>query len=179
MLDQGPCTRAAFERALQHIVGRSVRTVTYYEIAYDDGEPLWNRESASFDSLDFGLDLHLDDGAIVSFTWGAEFVQYNVSVQKGPLQLRDTVRRWDAEDRWRAFGLLDRPILGASGVWVRAELASTDEYPQDVRITFDSRHVVVISAFECRGDGSAMGMMDHITVFFDEVEARRLVHGAT
>jgi len=48
------------------------------------------------------------------------------------------------------------------------------EYPQDVRLEFASGAVVVISAFESRGGELNSGLMDHITVFFDEAEARRM-----
>jgi hypothetical protein len=82
----------AFEARLKRLVGRSLRGVAYREIAYDNAEPGWRAESASFDSLDFGLELHVDDGSIISFTWGAEFVQYNVSVVDGELQLGDNAR---------------------------------------------------------------------------------------
>jgi hypothetical protein len=51
----------AFEARLKRLVGRSLRGVAYREIAYDNAEPGWRAESASFDSLDFGLELHLDD----------------------------------------------------------------------------------------------------------------------
>jgi hypothetical protein len=62
--------------------------------------------------------------------------------------------------------------------WLPSDLSAAAEYPQDVRLAFETDRVVVISAFEQRGDALAMGMMDHITVFFDEAEAKRLVHGA-
>ena len=36
--------------------------------------------SESFDSLDFGLQLTLDDDSTFSVTWGAEFTPHNVSI---------------------------------------------------------------------------------------------------
>jgi hypothetical protein len=68
-------------------------------------------------------------------------------------------------------------IAGASGMWVPSDRSAVTEYPQDVRLVFETGRVVVISAFEQRGGDLTMGMMDHITVLFDEAEATRLVHG--
>ncbi|MFH0902835.1 MAG: hypothetical protein V2A73_19575 [Pseudomonadota bacterium] len=61
--------------------------------------------------------------------------------------------------------------------WLPADSPNGSEYPQDLRLEFGSGAIVVISAFESRDGGLNMGMMDNITVFFDESEARRMVHG--
>lgn len=179
MLDRGPQTRDEFERTLQQLVGRTIQAVAYYEIPYEDGQPMWNRESDSFDSLDFGLQLILDDGSTFSVTWGTEFTQYNVSIRRDALGFVDgeSARRWDVQPRWREHRLLDTPVTSARSVWVAADSREHAEYPQDVRLKFESGAVVVVSAFECRDGELNMGMMDNITVFFDEAEANRFVHG--
>ncbi|MFH0901142.1 MAG: hypothetical protein V2A73_10990 [Pseudomonadota bacterium] len=160
---------------LQTLVGRFVEAVTYHEIAYEDGAPMWNRGSQSFDSLDFGFELRLDDGSVFSFTWGAEFTQYNVSIRQGPINFGDTARKWDATERWGP--LLGCRIVATATSWL--PIANDGEhaenmYPQDVRLVFASGRVVMISAFESRNGELNMGMTDNITVFFDESERHTL-----
>ena len=179
MNHQGPRTRVDFEKTLQQLVGRRIKTVSYFEILYGESQsqPMWNRASDSFDSLDFGLQLELDDGSIFSVTWGTEFTQHNVSIRQAPLGFVDgeTARRWDAAERWRERGLLDAPIISARTTWLPPHVPpDKGEYPQDVRLEFASGAVVVMSAFEFRDGELNIGMTDHITVFFDEAEARRM-----
>lgn len=178
MLDRGPQTRAEFERVLQQLVGRTIQAVAYFEIPYEDGQPMWNRESDSFDSLDFGLQMNLDDGSTFSVTWGTEFTQYNVSIRQSPLGFveGESARQWDVQQRWRERRLLDTPVVSARAIWIAADARDRTEYPQDLRLAFASGAVVVISAFESRDGELNMGMMDHIRVFFDEAEAQRMVH---
>jgi hypothetical protein len=85
--------------------------------------------------------------------------------------------RWDVSDRWRALGLLDEPIVSASAGWRRSSIGPAVEYPQDARVVLGAGRVVVFSAFERRRPDFSTDMTDHITVFFDESEARRLVDG--
>lgn len=179
MLDRGPGTRTDYEAMLQQLVGRSIRALSYFEIPYEVVEPMWNRDSESFDSLDFGLEMLLDDDTIFSVTWGTEFTQYNVSIRREPLQFADahSARRWEVSERWRARHLLDSKIVSARASWLAAFPPAPAEYPQDLRIECESGSVVVISAFEFRRGEISMGQMDNITVFFDEAEARRLVDG--
>lgn len=176
-MNSGPTTRAAFEQRLNRLVGRRVRAVYYFELPYPEG-PQWARESATFDSLDFGLELDLDDGCKVSITWGHEFTNYNVSILDGPLEWAEgaPVPAWDARDRWRSLGLLDAPITSAHATWMPRMRPEGGDYPQDIRLAFEGDTVVVISAFESRGADFKLPMMDHITVFFDEAEANRLLH---
>jgi hypothetical protein len=175
-----PRARADFERVLQQLVGRCIEAVSYVEIAYErDGRPMWNRDSESFDSLDFGVQMTLDDDSTFSVTWGAEFTPHNVSILRGPLEFSEgsSTRRWDVGPRWRERRLLDSPVISARATWLPADPPNGREYPQDVRLEFESGAVVVLSAFEFRAGDRNMVMMDNITVFFDEVEARRRVHG--
>lgn len=177
MVDRGPQTRAEFERTLQKLVGRTIQRVSYFEILYEDGKPRWKQESDSFDSLDFGLQMNLDDSSTFSVTWGAEFTQYNLSIHQAPLGFVDgeSARQWDAQQRWRERGLLGTPIVGARAIWRPADSPDGSDYPQDLRLELESGAVVVISAFESRGGEPNIGMTDNITVFFDEAEAQRML----
>jgi hypothetical protein len=172
MLDAGPRSRIEYEAALQTLVGRGVHAVTYFEIAYEDGEPAWSQESPHFDSLDFGMTWTLDDGAVFSFTWGSEFTQYNVSIRREALGLPGTVRKWDASERWELW--LGRPIRSASAVWEATEVREDNaHYPQHVKIEFEGAAPITVSAYEASG-GHGMGKTDHITVFFREQDVPSL-----
>ncbi len=78
----------AYQHRAQHLVGRTVVKVRYYEIDYRQQElypelvgsglreighgPEWNEPpwaASSFDSVDFGIELTLDDANVVSLTW--------------------------------------------------------------------------------------------------------------
>lgn len=163
--------RGEFEELLRTLVGRSIRSVTYYEIAYSDGTPMWSLDGDALDSLDFGLTLHLDDRRLFTFTWGTEFTQYNVSISQSSFELGRTAREWDADQRW--VHLLAVPIVAVATWWLPAETREDPiDYPQAVRLRFESGDAVTISASE-----DERGMTDHITVFFDEAEARRMGFG--
>lgn len=158
------------EEILKDLIGRSIVTAAYHEIDYGDDRPMWNRESASFDSLDFGLTLRLDDDSVFHLVWGHEYTQYDISVARGSGDRGE--RSWDATSRWAAY--IDAPIAEARIIWQHTESdEGSPEYPQSIVITFASRRSVVISAFESRGDNFKLPMMDHVTVFFDEAEAER------
>ncbi|MGB3543435.1 hypothetical protein [Rubrivirga sp.] len=165
-----------FEERVEALFGGRIARVRYHEIDYLglDGEPLavpaWNG-SPDFDSLDYGFELTMDDGRTYHVTWGAEFAQYGVTAQAKPLHDVSANRVWDvsAASRWAL--LLGKQIVAADVFWSWFELADGSqrtEYPQDIRLTFEDDSVVYVSAYEVREGGFRMGMMDHITVFFDE-----------
>lgn len=164
-MTSGPSTRAAFEELLSSLVGREIIEVTYFEIQ-DGGAPHWNQQSPSFDSLDYGLRLALDDGSPFDFTWGTEFTQYNLSLARCDWGFAG-VRALDATERWRH--LLGRPVTAATATWLPS-WNDGPEYPQDAWIDFDA-DAVVVSAFEVRNGKPIIGATDHITVFFDQDEA--------
>ena len=159
------------EEILREMLGHSIVAVTYHEIDYGDALPMWNRESPSFDSLDFGLTLRLDDDSVFHVAWGHEYAEYNISVARGLREYGD--RTWDATSRWSAR--LKQPIVEARLVWRPAELEeSSPQCPLSVVLRFQDGGAVVISAFEFRRDDNfKFAMTDHVTVFFDEAEARR------
>jgi hypothetical protein len=81
-------------------------------------------------------------------------------------------RKGDGSSRWN--GILDFPIVGVTVYWCWAGSEwDRIDYPQDLEIQFENGAVVVIAAFEYRSDGFMMGMMDHITVVFNETDMKR------
>jgi hypothetical protein len=111
-------------------------------------------------------------------SWGSEFYQYGVSLNV-PLTAADTIRVWDVSKTSRWNSLLGSRIQETRVFWswVEGRDIGRVHYPQDVRLTFDGGREVYISALEIRPDGSFMGMMEHITVFFEDSVARQFSVG--
>jgi hypothetical protein len=153
--------RRDFEAQLASLTGRSIRAVTYRDLETSAAT------SQAFDSLDFGLTLHLDDGSDFSFTWGDEMLAYGVSARRGRL---DAGRGREAGPRWQR--LLGLRIRGVSVTW---QSEGDVVYPQTVRLELESGAPVIVSAFELKGgDEAGIARTDHITVFFSDEDAARL-----
>lgn len=166
-------TRAELEIRVHQLVGLTPRRVTYFEIDYGDSRPAWSSDPR-FDSLDFGLQLVMTSGEAVNLSWGGEFYQYGVSfgVQ---LEAGGTTRAWDVSEASRWNALLGKRIEDARVFWSWVDGADIGRvhYPQDLKLTFEGGREIYISALEIRPNGFCMGMMDHITVFFEEAVARQ------
>jgi hypothetical protein len=172
-------TKSEYESQFQLLIGHRIVEVRYHEIAYTDksgtplAEPAWNKNPA-FDSLDYGLDLHFDDGSMRHVTWGAEFEHYGLSVRRTPPQYVEPIRVWTVthESRWQPS--LGQRIAAVDVYWSWVQYegdAKRVEYPQSLRMTFEGGAQVYLSALEARDDGFRMGCMDHVTIFFDGVVA--------
>ena len=115
--------READERRVEALVGRSVVRTRYFE--QDLGaprEPAWRADG--FDSLDYGVELDLDDGSTWSFIWTQAGDNEGVLAFEGQLvgaQLREdgsyVVSDVSRDSRWR--DVLERAIEAVEGVWVR------------------------------------------------------------
>lgn len=169
-------TKTEYEHEIQQLVDCRIRDVRYHEILYSDENgitldvPQWNKDEA-FDSLDFGLDLILDDGSCWHITWGSEFIQYGLSVLREPHRYVGTIRVWPVADESRWRPLLGKRIISATVDWNWVEDSNGSnrvDYPQALRLKFESGDCVYLSAFEVRDNDFRMGCMDHITVFFEE-----------
>ena len=160
-------TREDYERDLSRLVGRSIRNVSYFELDVGSSEPLWNRLSDSYDSLDFGFEWRLDDDSLCSCIWGWEFAAHDVSISFAKFEELESAKRWDVTDHWRARGLLENRIVKVEVTWLRALADETRIYPQSVCVRFSAGASIVLSVFEAPSTVNA----DHITVFFDETEA--------
>src|SRR5687767_10597255 len=98
--------RAHREQALrQHLTGRSIERVRYVEIRYEAPlEPMWR--GASFDSLDYGLELDLDNATTWSIIWKQSGSNEALLVCPGPLTPSQILAGadtavWDVTPRWR------------------------------------------------------------------------------
>ena len=164
-------TREEYDNRVHMLLGKVISKVIYYEVDYGDG--LFHFfDDPRFDSLDFGLDLVLEEEERFAITWGDEFWQYGISVKPKPLvSVQWTDRMLDVStcSRWRL--VLGKKIRSAEVSWSWCEELGKPEtrvyYPQDLLLRFDEGRVMVISALEIREEDRPMGMMDNITVFDD------------
>ena len=173
-------TPAEFEKRVKELVGHRIARVRYHEIDYHDAngkplpDPMWSW-CPDFDSLDHGLDFTMEDGTVFYLTWGAEFEQYGLTIQRDALHDVSAVRVWDVTGCSRWTPLLGQEITAAGTFWSWISPgengAERSDYPQDIQLTFESGERVFLSAYEVREDGFRMGMMDNVTVFFDSTVA--------
>ncbi len=172
-------TKSEYESEILLLIGRRIADVRYHELVYRDpsgaplAEPAWN-QNAAFDSLDYGLDLEFDDGSMCHVTWGAEFQPYGLSIRRTAPQYLEPIRVWKVthESRWQPW--LGERIAAVDVYWSWVQYEGDPkhaEYPQSLRLTFESGAQVYLSAFEIRDNGFRMGCMDHVTLFFDGVVA--------
>lgn len=124
-----------------------------------------------FDSLDFGLELELGTRDLVSFTWGAEFEPYGVSLIESAMSTVHTSRSLDVSTSGRWKEILGRTLesVGVSWGWTEkiGKPGSRVYFPQDLLLGFAGNHSIVISALEISEGWRPLPAMDHITVFDD------------
>jgi hypothetical protein len=173
-------TKEEFETRAAALVGKCVVQVMYCEIDYGDG--LFHFfDDRRFDSLDFGLELTFTDGEQWTIGWGAEFLQYGVSLTKAPISSRySSPRTLDVSPSPRWCAIIGKRITWSEVFWswVRFEGdygPETHFYPQDILLRFEDSEAIVISALEIREEDWHSGMMDNITVF-DDIELAKRFH---
>jgi len=164
-------TRADYEKNAQSLIGKTISSVEYHEIDYEDGN-FHFFDDLRFDSLDFGLEIKFTTNQVVSIIWGAEFYQYGISLNHDAMStILSNSRSLDVsmESRWQS--VLNRTINSVDVFWSWCEESGKPEtrvyYPQDLLIGFNNEKPIVISALEIREEDWSMGMTDNITVFFD------------
>ncbi len=163
-------TREEFESKCSALIGERVVRVNYYELEYEGLEELWS-EHQDFDSLDHGLDLVMESGSSFGITWGGEFFQYGISLHPLPLDGHVVkgarIQNVTASSRWLSY--IGKPILTVDLQWSWVTISDhpTEKiyYPQDMKLIFEGKKEIVLSALEMRG-GKALRFMDNITVFF-------------
>lgn len=160
-----------FEQLVNSLIGKSIKHVTYYEINYEDNKEYWNNNQ-EFDSLDFGLDLNMNNGECYGIIWGSEFYQYGISLLEHTLKNELSLyKNYDVslKSNWKSF--INKEIIDINIIW--SWIKETDNsnelyYPQDLIITFNNNKKIYISALEIRDIDTVLYMMDNITVIFKE-----------
>ncbi|BFM49016.1 hypothetical protein [Marinomonas sp. THO17] len=167
-------TKTEYENLVELLVGEEIHKVEYFEINYDGYETDFSG-SGSFDSLDYGANLHMASGQVFGFIWGDEFFQYGVSVLKTPLQSEVSECRKVEVSNSKNWKLLIGKTITSTLIdwsWVKESglFKKKVYYPQSIVLNLEGGGLVIISALEIQ-DGTHFGMADNITVFFDEPNA--------
>lgn len=129
--------RAAFERDVGCLVGRSVLGVRYWDIRNFGDEPrVW--DYGDWHHAVMGVELRTD-GGLFTITWTNRFFPYGLEIFPEPIETHlllgpDGPEGWDADDsiRWR-------PIIGQSVqhvdvFWEHVEVDPAVRSPDDVQV---------------------------------------------
>jgi hypothetical protein len=173
--------RGADERRVAALVGRCIARVRYVELDYADfggtPEPAWPGDG--FDSLDYGLELDLDDGATWSFIWLQAGHNEGLLAFEGtlkPTQLReDAGRVWDVGGERGWASVLGRPVVRVEGAWLRHTWDCRGQSDLCVLtwvLHFDGDQAVVITLGDRDEDGSYRYSHENVAVFFSLDTAR-------
>ncbi len=168
------------EQRWQRLKGSRIEKVEYAEMEYSTGHPGWSAESSEFDSLDFGVNLTMDNGQTLAIEWGSEYAHYGISLQKGSLNLKEEgVRFWPASECWQhVLGVPIKSVCFYWSWWTQADSKGVffrKYFPQDVQIGFESGASIVASVLEFRNDSEPIYAADHITIFFRQEDLK--THG--
>ena len=185
----GEAQREGIERRLNQLVGRRVEAVRYVEIRYEgELEPMW--QGPGFDSLDFGLELDLDDGATWSVVWkqagdNEALLVYPGTLVPTELSAEADYATWDATSRWQARGPSRLDVI--TPLWTRHEFGPAveltgrrvaDGRESDLCLiacvleSVDGREAI-LTLGERGPDGKFRHTATNIAVFFDRALARR------
>lgn len=174
--------RAAFEQQVQVLVGHRIIGVRYCELDDDTGAPSWNVRHPAFDVLDYGLELVIETGEVLTVTWHDTFLSWNIWLYSGAMsELVSACISWNVTRGSRWSTLIDVPITAATIFWHWSEeLDGTRmSFPQDIELLFASGQQVWLSASKYMQERDILfPMCDEIAVIFDPETARRYGIGA-
>jgi hypothetical protein len=179
------------EARIRQLVGRSIRRVRYFEISYEgiSPEPTWS--AVDFDSIDYGIEFDVDDGATWSVIWKQRGINEALLFYKGTLvgtELREGAgRSWDVTDRWAKEG--PNTITGFDLAWMRNSVGpgrnrqgqvvsgpeDSDLCLQTVVLKGDAGRVAVVTLGQADYPSVAFApAADNVAVFFSLLKAREL-----
>lgn len=173
----------------RHLVGHRINQVRYVELRYEGHQgPMWS--GANFDSLDYGLELDLDNDTTWSVIWMQRGPNEGLLVDEGPLaptHLRADAATgvWDVSERWDALG--PRAISSITTVWTRhsfgptlnssgqqvAPASKSDICLLTLVLRADDGRETAITLGQRDRDGGYSYTADNVSVFFSIGEARK------
>jgi hypothetical protein len=182
--------RDEVERRLARLIGRRIEGIRYVELGGYEGPlaPTW--PGPIFDSVDYGLELDLHDGATWSFIWKMLDINLGLLAYRGTLSTNQidpdaAIAVWDVSDHWRARGPED--IAAVASVWTRHAvgpgfLMATGDQVAGVRESAMCLTTVILTSRDGReavvtlGDRGAGGTYGfnptNLAIFFSDAEAR-------
>ncbi len=154
-------------RACRGLSGLRIARVVYREIKYETNTPAY-RET-DHHSLDYGLELHLESGEVVSYTWKWPPCYY-LGITSGDLSLELSGEHaiWDVTNEQEWSTLIGREILGACLDWFQ-DAETEGDYPFTAKLNIASGSSVYFTL------GVADQGDDQLAVFFSDGAAR--AHG--
>jgi hypothetical protein len=182
--------RHRWDQALQkRLVSHRIERVRYVELsATADSESLSNPPT-TFDSLDYGLEIYLDDGATWSIIWKQQGHNEGLLVYEGTLVPSEIAAdagtvAVDVTKRWETIGPLS--ISGVETVWTRhgigptinsgggqvTDVSESDICLQTLVMVAPNGREAVITLGQRRPDGGYTYVGDNLAVFFSRDEAR-------
>lgn len=149
---------------LEQLPGEQIVRVLYRELAYEDGQPAYLE--ADRHSLDYGLELHLASGRVLSFLWLWPVSHY-LGILNGDLSSKFTSAGhavWDvsAVDPWPR--LLVRKIQAVYLGWFTTEEAEGD-FPLTAKLLISPDEPIYVTL------GVAGNADDHLEVLFSDAVA--------
>jgi hypothetical protein len=156
---------ASAANILASLRGDSIARVLYREIKYDDGVPGYL--ASDHHSLDYGVELHLGSGRVVSFIWKWP-VSYFLGVIEGDLSAEVTGDHaiWDASSAVPWPAIRNRTIQAAHLEWFQDDEADGD-FPLTVKLVIEPDASVYVTL------GIGEEPDDHLAVLFSDEQARR------
>jgi hypothetical protein len=171
--------KLSLEKTCSAVIGSSIVKVNYINVldvntdtineSRFDGEVI-------FDTVDFGIELLMGDGKILSVSWDSEVVQYEISVREIPLnRVFNNTSVLDVTKRDYWIPLLNNPIQHIFIYWhVLVYKGINILYPQDLEIIFfTGKRVWIGSRLYTPKEDVLVPFSDEITIIFSEEIARK------
>jgi len=172
-------SRAEYDANLNRLIGFAIARVRYFEVDYQDGRPYFRDHSEIGHFLDYGVELSDPQGVTACISWDGTFFQYGLAVYPDSSS-SDVLAglAYDVSDdpMWEPY--IGHRITGADSYWswVAESMKPNAErtyYPQDIRLTFDNRRSLYLSAAQyLENSGSVFGMSDNVLIVFDDEAAK-------
>ncbi len=173
----------AYEELYSDLLNSEVKSVKYYEIAYEPSNPTpyFQTKFERIHSVDFSVVLITSNGKF-EICWDDEFFQFGIGINTESKSIFSNYQSWDvtAENLWT--GLIGHQIISVDIDWEKITIQYSDgteefkTYPQSIRIKFSNNKTIFISAagFLNEGDDEVMGMSDNLTITDNEELARHV-----
>ncbi len=160
---------------VRSLAAQRISAVTYWSLDYGDGETHWGDFGERFDVLDFGFELHLENGSEFAVTWSRDFGAYGVFVHRGRMaelfSPEIEMLAAPAGDRWKEF--LGKTIVGAELQW-RPVPDLDGEYPTMLALRFAGDRAIWVAAATYNEDDDQLEVdNDNLVVLSDPALARR------
>jgi hypothetical protein len=171
-------SRAEYDANLNRLIGIAIARIRYFEIDYQDGRPYFRDHSEIGHFLDYGVELIDPAGVPTCITWDGTFFQYGLAVypESSSSDVLAGLSYDVSDDRmWRPY--IGHKITAADSYWswVAESMEPNAErtyYPQDIRLVFDNRRSLYLSAAQYLDGSGLFGMSDNVLIVFGDEAAK-------